>query len=129
MDVPSEVIKASISLGAGVGFARKTCGALTGAALAIGVKYGRSDLAGSRKHCWSRVSSLVERFEANYSTVSCAELTKDYSTSQFSSFERIGRCMEIISFATREAAVFLNHLNNTFTDPEKESYFMRREKT
>jgi hypothetical protein len=68
---------------------------------------------------------LVERFRERYGTVSCAEMTRGFAN--FSSPSRIRHCMEIIAFATREVAALLIEPDESFADPEKDTYFAKRE--
>lgn len=128
LDISEEVIRASIPLAAGLGYSLNMCGALTGASLALGAKYGRYSLSEGvgRKPSWSRGTRLVERFKDRYKTVSCAEMTWGFG--DFASQSRIGRCMGIIDFTTREVARILFDPDDTFKDPEKENYFTRRER-
>jgi len=125
LKISDEVIKASTPLGAGLGFSKNMCGCLTGGVLALGLKYGRRDLKKSRRPSWSRSYRLVERFQNRYHTVSCSEMIKEFR--DFSSTSRIQRCMDIIAFTTREIASLLFDPDESFSDPEKESYFGRRE--
>jgi hypothetical protein len=67
----------------------------------------------------------VKRFKEKYQTVSCAEMTWGFG--DFASRYRIQRCMAIIDFTTFEVARLLFDPDETFADPEKESYFSRRE--
>jgi C_GCAxxG_C_C family probable redox protein len=127
LDISEDVVKASTPLGAGLGFTKEMCGCLTGAALALGLRYGRTDLNRSRRPSWSRGAKLVERFKDRYHTTCCAEMTKGFS--DFSSASRIQHCMEMIAFTTREVAGLLFDLDETFSDPEKNAYFARREST
>ncbi len=129
MDLPKDVIRASITLAAGLGFSVNMCGALTGASLALGQKYGRYrlDEGIGRKPSWSRGTRLVERFKEKYRTVSCAEMTWGFG--DFASQARIERCMGIIDFTTRAVARLLSDPDDTFDDPDKEGYFRRRELT
>jgi len=62
----------------GGGIARRAdwCGALTGAFLAIGLKYGRTkaeDVA-ARDRTYALVNELIARFEAGHGTVKCRDL-------------------------------------------------------
>jgi C_GCAxxG_C_C family probable redox protein len=125
LEVSEDVIKASTPLGAGLGFAKEVCGCLTGGALALGLKYGRTDLTMIRRPSWSRAVRLVERFKDRYGTTSCAEMTRVFS--DFSSPQRIARCMEIIAFTTCEVVGLLFDSDETYKDPEKDAYFARRE--
>jgi hypothetical protein len=67
----------------------------------------------------------VEGFKHRYHTVSCAKMTNGFD--DFSSLPRIEHCMEIIAFTTREVACLLFDSDETFSEPEKETYFARRE--
>jgi C_GCAxxG_C_C family probable redox protein len=125
LEVSEGVVKASTPLGAGLGFTKGMCGCLTGGALALGLKYGRTDLGKSRRPSWSRGARLVGRFKNRYHTVSCAEMTKGFT--DFSSSQRIARCMEIIAFTTCEVAGLLFDSDETYEDSEKDAYFARRE--
>jgi C_GCAxxG_C_C family probable redox protein len=125
LEVSEDVIKASTPLGAGLGFTKEMCGCLTGGVLALGLKFGRSDLSKSRRPSWSRGARLVERFKERYGTTCCAEMTKGFD--DFSSTERIQRCVEMIAFTTREVAALLFDSDETYDDPEKDAYFARRE--
>ena len=125
LEISEEVIRASTPLGAGLGFCKEMCGCLPGAALAIGLRYGRSSTGQSRRPSWSRGAKLVERFRQKYGTVSCAEMTRGFA--DFSAPSRIRHCMEIIAFATREVATLLFEPDESFADPEKDAYFAKRE--
>ncbi len=125
LEVSEDVIKGSTPLGAGIGFAKEVCGCLTGGTLALGLKYGRTDLTRSRRPSWSRAVRLVERFRDRYGMTSCAEMTRKFAN--FSSPQRIAHCMKIIAFTTSEVASLLLDLDDTFDDPEKETYFAQRE--
>ena len=127
LDVPDELVKASTALGAGLGFSRNTCAALIAGALALGLKYGRTDRSVSRKKSWSRVDQLVDRFEKEYKTVSCKKITQKFSINVFASPERINKCMDVIAFTTRETTNLLFDSKENFKDPEKEAYFAKRE--
>ncbi len=125
--MPQEVIRASITLAAGLGFSLNMCGALTAASLALGQKYGRNSLEEGigRKPSWSRGTRLVERFKEEYRTVSCAEMTWGFG--DFASQSRVQHCMSIIDFTTRTVARLLFDPDDTFADADKEGYFRRRE--
>ncbi len=127
MEVSDELVRASTGLGAGLGFSRKTCAALIAAALALGLKYGRTDRSSSRRNSWSRVARLVERFEKQYHTVSCAKITKKFGLNVFSSSKRVKNCMDVIDFTTQETAHLIFDPDDTFADHEKETYFVKRE--
>ena len=127
LDVPDDLVKASIALGAGLGFSRLTCGALAGGGLALGYRFGRKDLKRGRKPAWSRMARLVERFTERFGTASCEEITKAFKVTEFSSRERIGLCIGVIDFVTTETARLLDDPDDDFRDTERQSYFDLRE--
>lgn len=54
----------------------KTCGAVTGAVMVIGLKHGRADLADeeSQKRTYTLVKEFVDRFIALHGSIECREL-------------------------------------------------------
>jgi C_GCAxxG_C_C family probable redox protein len=64
------------SFGAGMGGLGKTCGAVTGAMMVIGLAHGRTeaDDAASKMATATRVRKLVALFEARHGTIACREL-------------------------------------------------------
>ena len=69
--------------GAGFGFCGDVCGALSGAVMALGFKFGREAPADNEAKiaCYAKVRQLVEEFEREFGTVRCIDLTEvDMST-------------------------------------------------
>lgn len=122
-----DVVRAATGFGAGVGWAKKMCGALSGGIMAIGLKYGRNDLEGSRRPAWDRSFELVKRVERQYGTVQCADLIKNFD--DLADPVRINHCSKIIGFVTAETKDILKHTEDgAFSAPERDSYYQRREK-
>ena len=70
--------KAASALCAGLGMG-KTCGALSGGVMVLGLKYGRARLdegLGGLFPGLVPAQSLVQRFEQEFGTTSCSEITK-----------------------------------------------------
>ena len=70
--------RASGPLSAGLGMG-KTCGALTGGIMVLGMKYGRSRIDEGVGGLFSGLlmaQSLVRKFEQEYGTTSCIEISK-----------------------------------------------------
>jgi C_GCAxxG_C_C family probable redox protein len=69
-------VKMAASLGAGLGRNGYVCGALSGAALVIGARYGNMDPADTagREKAYEKANALLEKFEKEYHTVLCREL-------------------------------------------------------
>lgn len=66
-----------IATGIGAGFSLNgfTCGSISGAAMAIGLKYGRSTNQENPQATWNRVDRFIEAFRDRWGAVTCRELT------------------------------------------------------
>jgi C_GCAxxG_C_C family probable redox protein len=69
-------LKVSCGLGAGMGRTGQTCGAVTGAYLVIGLKYGRTQLEdlASRTQTYDLVKEFDRLFKQRHGSVHCTEL-------------------------------------------------------
>jgi len=76
------VFKAASGLAGGIGRAHHTCGALIGGAMALSLKYGRdlSEFANADKlyNSLTRVGQLVEKFEKEFGSVNCRDITMSF---------------------------------------------------
>jgi len=84
LGVKSELIP-KIATGVGAGFSLNglTCGSISAAAMAIGVKYGRKSNAESPQLTWSKVDEFIKAFKERFGATSCRELTGlDIKTSE-----------------------------------------------
>jgi C_GCAxxG_C_C family probable redox protein len=70
-------LRAASPFGRGMGGCGGTCGALTGAMMVIGLKYGTAGRAETEnlKHVADKTRRLIEIFEEEHGTVSCNDLT------------------------------------------------------
>lgn len=73
----------SSTFGGGMGRLRKTCGALTGAYMVLGLKYGNNDPKDmdTKLDAYKKVRILTERFEEIHGTSDCKQILKNYATS------------------------------------------------
>ena len=69
-------LKIASPFGGGMGGYGRTCGALTGAMLAVGLKYGTDQLSDpeAMKLCKDKTRELIETFERVHGTSICNEL-------------------------------------------------------
>lgn len=69
-------LKIACGFGAGIGRMGRTCGAVTGALMVIGLKHGQVNLADeeSRQRTYTLVKDFVDRFTALYGSIECKEL-------------------------------------------------------
>lgn len=120
--------KASSGLAGGIGGTQSVCGALTGAALALGIKYGRdkSYLAGPPEAALKAQTEVVEQvarlskwFEREFGSTICAELRKSHMGTDLSMgvpwqnewANQLGmrtRCTEFVAATCRRALQMLD---------------------
>ena len=69
-------LKIACGFGAGIGRMGKTCGAVTGALMVIGLKYGQVNLADeeSSQRTYTLVKEFIDRFTALHSSIECKDL-------------------------------------------------------
>jgi len=115
VDVPDEVICMATGFGGGMGHTKNTCGAITGAVLALGLLKGRRNPFGPKEEMGDRIKHLqqeiypvfgqmVEEIEAKYGTLICREMSKAYE--DFESKPRMRNCMEIIGYCAQLAVKY-----------------------
>jgi C_GCAxxG_C_C family probable redox protein len=113
MGVKSDTIP-RIATGIGAGFSLNgfTCGSISGAAMAIGLKYGRMSSEENPQTTWKRVDRFIEAFKNKFGAVTCRELTGlDVKTAQ--GMEEYLRsvhdyaCTERVKFAVGKAIEIL----------------------
>ncbi len=69
-------LKIASSFGGGMAHMGEVCGAVTGALMVLGLKYGRTKAADldARERNYERVEEFVKRFKALHSSILCREL-------------------------------------------------------
>jgi C_GCAxxG_C_C family probable redox protein len=74
---PEGIQRAATGLGGGIARAGLTCGCVTGAAIAAGLRLGRTspDDKESKERAYRAVAAIVRRFEAAFGTTECRKLT------------------------------------------------------
>ncbi|OPY27681.1 MAG: putative redox-active protein (C_GCAxxG_C_C) [Methanocella sp. PtaU1.Bin125] len=110
-----DALKVACAFGAGMGRMGATCGAVTGAFMALGLKYGKykeGDEAAKEK-TYALVNEFAKRFKARNGTIVCKELLEgcDLATSEGAkTFKEQGfhakRCTKYV----RDAAEILEDL-------------------
>jgi len=113
LGVESELIP-KIATGVGAGFSLNglTCGAISGASMAIGIKHGRKTNSENPQATWSRVDSFIKAFKERWGATSCRELTGlDIRTAEgFKEYYRSVHdyaCTERVKFAIEKAVELL----------------------
>jgi C_GCAxxG_C_C family probable redox protein len=74
---PQDFQRAATALGGGIARAGLTCGCLTGAAIAVGLRLGRTspDDRDAKELTYRVMGNVVRRFEAAFGTTDCRKLT------------------------------------------------------
>jgi len=128
--------KASIGLSGGVGGMRSACGALTGSALALGMKYGRP--VGALKGPAAKaieiefaamepVAKLAKWFEREFGSIVCRDIRKAFLGTELSReipwqrqwIQELGihkHCSKIVAKTARRAAAMLENPNLSILD-------------
>ena len=100
---------------AGMGRHGETCGALVGAVMALGLRYGREDGGDSeaKAKTYAKVDQLLRAFQDQFGSLICRELTGcDFLTPEGDErFKRenlhVNLCAGLVSFAVRETLALL----------------------
>ncbi len=75
LGIKSEIIpKLATPFGGGIYKRKYMCGALSGAIMAVGLKYGRSTPKGDREISYSKAERLVDKFIKKYEYVNCIDI-------------------------------------------------------
>ena len=75
--------KIATGFGAGVGGCGSVCGAISGGVMALGLKFGRSDVRKQEERPYWFALELLERFEREFGCITCRELTRcDFATEE-----------------------------------------------
>ena len=128
--------KASVGLAGGVGDMGSACGALTGAALALGIKYGRdvSYLKGPAEEAIEieyaaveQVSKLGKWFEREFGSIICRDIRRAFIGTELSReipwqrkwMKELGlheHCTNIVARTARRAAAMLENPDLSILD-------------
>lgn len=100
-------LRVSAAFGGGMGRTGRTCGAVTGALMVLGLKYGatQGDDRATKERTYALVREFIERFEARHGVTDCSALLgADISTAEgYSELREAGRfkavCPELVASA------------------------------
>lgn len=80
---PTAALKLASAFGAGITYRGETCGAVTGALMALGLEFGYSemDMEPTKQRCLSISKEFTALFEQRHGSIQCKQLLKaDLST-------------------------------------------------
>ena len=76
LGIKSELLpKIATGIGAGFSLNGLTCGSISGATIAISIKYGRETNTENPQATWSRVDKFIEAFKQTWGATTCRQLT------------------------------------------------------
>lgn len=84
-------LKIACAFGAGMGRQQMTCGAVTGALMALGLKYGKglNDDEGKKKDTYARTTEFCNQFTKLHGTLNCRELLSGLDLNNPDDYKRI----------------------------------------
>ena len=106
-DLPESIIKMASGFGGGMGHTKNTCGAITGAVLALGTVKGRDpfekeEMSDRVKQLTGEVyplfGSMVNEMKEQYGSLICSELSDPFG--DFAGKARKKNCMEMIAYCS-----------------------------
>jgi len=100
--------KIATGFGGGLSHAAGLCGALSGAALGIGLAFGRDAPDQAADSCYGAVRALWDRFATRFGSDNCLELTGCHlgtpeGQARFAAENLHARCLEFVATATQLA--------------------------
>ena len=104
-------LRVAAAFGGGMGRTGRTCGAVTGALMALGLKYGatRGDDKATKERTYALAREFLARFEARHGVTDCSALLgADISTAEgYSEIREAGRfkttCPQVVAAAVEIA--------------------------
>ena len=109
-DLPESIIRLASGFGGGMGHTKNTCGAITGAVLALGLVKGRDPFAAEEvkdrvrqlnEETYPPFAAMIREMEAEYGTLICAELSAPHG--DFDGRSRKKSCQQMIGHCCRLA--------------------------
>ena len=108
--LPESIIRLASGFGGGMGHTKNTCGAITGAVLALGLVKGRDPFASEEvkdritqlnEEVYPAFAPMIREMEEEYGTLICAELSAPHG--DFDGRTRKKNCMQMIAHCCRLA--------------------------
>jgi len=109
-DLPESIIRLASGFGGGMGHTKNTCGAITGAVLALGLVKGRDPFASEEvkdritqlnEEVYPSFAPMIREMEQEFGTLICAELSAPHG--DFDGRARKKSCMQMIAHCCRLA--------------------------
>ena len=114
-DLPESIIRMASGFGGGMGHTKHTCGAITGAVLALGTIKGRNPFENEgitdrikqiQGEVYPIFGDMVNEMKDEYGTLICSELSDPFG--DFAGKARKKNCMEMIAYCSALAEKYAN---------------------
>lgn len=96
--LPPEAVRITSGFPVGIGHAGCTCGALNGAVIALGLKYGRTGPRQNNEKIIALSKELHDEFKKQFGSTCCRILIRDFV---FGSQEHLEHCIKVTGEATK----------------------------
>jgi len=96
--LPPEAVRITSGFPVGIGHAGCTCGALNGAIIALGLKYGRTGPKQDNKKIIALSKEVHDEFKQQFGSTCCRVLIKKFD---FGSSEHLEHCIRITGESTK----------------------------
>lgn len=96
--LPPETVRITSGFPVGIGHAGCTCGALNGAVIALGLKYGRTGPRQNNEKIIALSKELHDEFKKLFGSTCCRVLIKGFT---FGSPEHLEHCIKVTGEATK----------------------------
>lgn len=112
-----EALRISCAFGGGMGRQQQTCGAITGALLALGMKYGKAldDPEERKQLTYSKTRELFDKFIKIHGSTNCRDLLEGLNMTDTEDHKKIMerklfdiKCEEYVASAVRITEILLN---------------------
>lgn len=113
VDLPDAILAMATGFGGGMGHTKNTCGAISGAVLALGTVKGRrnpfaletpGERAGELKPIYDVFGRMIREIEAEYGTLICRELSDPHG--EFEGKTRKKNCQQLIGYCSALCAKY-----------------------
>lgn len=117
LDIHSDLIpRIATGFCGGMSHTGRTCGAVSGGIMAIGLSLGRSSPDEPNDPCYPAVQAFLDKFSARFGSISCLELTGVHlgtpeGHAAFWAGDQIKRCTEYVTDATRHVVDIVEQYN------------------
>lgn len=120
-DYDPKILKMAFPFGGGLAGKTDLCGCVSGAAMALGLLYGRTSTSGDTEPCWTLTQRFHERFNEQLGSTSCEFFTQGKFTkiNHLKCYRLVAKSVRILWGLIEEERA--EHRSGVDVDPRAES--------